>query len=110
MRRWGARLRVVRPAQASTKGKDERNVGCVKHHFFVRYRSFDSWAHLNQLAEQWLREEADPRVHGTVHEVVAERLRLTALPDTPDCLRLESFVNTRRSRLVMTLLPHFRAI
>ena len=34
---------------------------------------FDSWAHLNQLAEQWLREEADLRMHGTVHEVVAER-------------------------------------
>jgi Mu transposase, C-terminal domain len=45
----------------------------VKHHFFVRYRAFESWAHLNQLAEQWLREEADLRVHGTVHEVVAER-------------------------------------
>jgi hypothetical protein len=56
-----------------TKGKDERNVGYVKHHFFVRYRAFESWAHLNQLAEQWLREEADRRVHGTVHEVVAER-------------------------------------
>jgi hypothetical protein len=27
----------------------------------------------NQLAEQWLREEADPRCHGTVHEIVAER-------------------------------------
>jgi hypothetical protein len=45
----------------------------VKHHFFVRYRAFESWAHLNQLAEQWLREEADRRVNGTVHEVVAER-------------------------------------
>ena len=48
-------------------------VGYIKQHFFVRYRAFDSWAHLNQLAEQWLREEADPRLHGTVHEVVAER-------------------------------------
>ena len=65
--------RACRPARAQTKGKDERNVGYVKHHFFVRYRAFESWAHLNQLAEQWLREEADPRVHGTVHEVVAER-------------------------------------
>lgn len=70
---YGFRPRACRPARAQTKGKDERNVGYVKHHFFVRYRSFDSWAHLNQLAEQWLREEADPRVHGTVHEVVAER-------------------------------------
>jgi hypothetical protein len=44
-----------------------------KQNFFVRYRSFESWAHLNQLAERWLAEEADPRVHGTVNEVVAER-------------------------------------
>jgi hypothetical protein len=26
-----------------------------QHHFFVRYRAFDSGARLNQLAEQWLR-------------------------------------------------------
>lgn len=70
---YGFRPRACRPARAQTKGKDERNVGYIKHHFFVRYRAFESWAHLNQLAEQWLREEADPRVHGTVHEVVAER-------------------------------------
>jgi hypothetical protein len=48
-------------------------VGYIKHHFFQRYRAFESWAHLNQLAEQWLMEEADQRVHGTVKEVVAER-------------------------------------
>jgi transposase len=70
---YGFRPRACRPARAQTKGKDERNVGYVKHHFFVRYRAFESGAHLNQLLEQWLREEADPRVHGTVHEVVAAR-------------------------------------
>ena len=48
-------------------------VGYIKQNFFVRYRSFESWEHLNQLAEQWLKEEADLRVHGTVKEVVAER-------------------------------------
>lgn len=48
-------------------------VGYVKHHFFVRSRAFDSWAHLNQLAEQGLREEADRRCHGTVQEIVIER-------------------------------------
>jgi hypothetical protein len=48
-------------------------VGYIKQNFFVRYRSFESWEHLNQLAEQWLREEADLRVHGTVKEVVSER-------------------------------------
>ena len=56
-----------------------------RQHFFVRYRSFESWAHLNQLAEHWLAEEADQRVHGTVKEVVAERFAreyplLKALP------------------------------
>jgi transposase len=70
---YGFVPRACRPARAQTKGKDERNVGYVKHHFFVRYQAFDSWTHLNQLAEQWLREEADRRIHGTVHEVVAER-------------------------------------
>jgi transposase len=70
---YGFRPRACRPARAQTKGKDERMVGYVKHNFFVRYREFESWAHLNQLLEQWLKEEADPRVHGTVKEVVAER-------------------------------------
>ncbi len=70
---YGFTPRACRPYRARTKGKDERMVGYIKQHFFVRFRAFDSWAHLNQLAEQWLREEADPRVHGTVHEVVADR-------------------------------------
>jgi transposase len=70
---YGFTPRACRPARARTKGKDERMVGYVKHHFFVRYRAFESWAHLNQLAEQWLREEADQRVHGTVREVVTAR-------------------------------------
>lgn len=69
----GFRPRACRPYRARTKGKDERMVGYVKHHFFVRYRAFESLAHLNQQAEQWLAEEADQRVQGTVGEVVAER-------------------------------------
>ncbi|NJN81799.1 MAG: hypothetical protein HC802_05600 [Caldilineaceae bacterium] len=48
-------------------------VGYIKQHFFVRYRSFESWIHLNQLAEQWLQAEADLRLHGTLKEIVAER-------------------------------------
>ena len=70
---YGFEPRACRPYRARTKGKSERMVGYIKQHFFVRYRSFDSWAHLNQQAEQWLRTEADLRVHGTVKEVVAER-------------------------------------
>jgi transposase len=70
---YGFSPRACRPYRAKTKGKDERMVGYVKGHFFVRYRSFESWVHLNQQAEKWLAEEADPRLHGTVKEVVAER-------------------------------------
>jgi transposase len=70
---YGFNPRACRPYRARTKGKDERMVGYIKQHFFVRYRSFESWAHLNQLAEHWLSEEADQRVHGTVGEIVAER-------------------------------------
>jgi transposase len=70
---YGFTPRACRPYRARTKGKDERMVGYIQQNFFVRYRAFESWAHLNQLAERWLAEEADQRVHGTVKEVVAER-------------------------------------
>jgi hypothetical protein len=70
---YGFTPRACQPYRAQTKGKDERMVGYIKHNFFVRYRAFDSWAHLNQLAETWLREEADTRRHGTVNEVVQDR-------------------------------------
>jgi transposase len=75
---YGFTPRACKPYRARTKGKDERMVGYVKHHFFVLHRSFESLAHLNQLAEQWLAEVANPRVHGTVKEVVAERFRREA--------------------------------
>lgn len=82
---YGFTPRACRPYRARTKGKTERVVGYIQQHFFVRYRSFESWPHLNQLALRWLVEEADRRVHGTVGEVVAERFareqnRLGPLP------------------------------
>lgn len=70
---YGFTPQACRPYRARTKGKDERMVGYIKQNFFVRYRSFESWTHLNQLAEYWLATIADPRVHGTVKEVVVER-------------------------------------
>ena len=70
---YGFTPRACRPYRARTKGKDERMVGYIKQHFFVRYRSFESWAHLNQQAELWLAEEADQRLQNTVKEVVAVR-------------------------------------
>jgi len=75
---YGFTPRACKPYRARTKGKDERMVGYVKNNFFVRYRSFASWVHLNQLAELWLQEEADLRRQGTVKEVVAERFQREA--------------------------------
>ena len=66
-RYWGVRPVACAPYRARTKGKDERMVRYIKENFFVRYREFESLTHLNQLAEQWLREEADhwlPQVKG----------------------------------------------
>lgn len=84
---YGFTPRACRPYRARTKGKDERMVGYIKQNFFVRYRHLESWAQLNQLAEKWLRDEADLRLQGTVKEVVAERFErekplLKLLPQT----------------------------
>lgn len=73
---YGFTPRACRPYRARTKGKDERMVGYIKQHFFVRYRSFESWLHLNQQAEQWLADEADQRLHGTLKEVVSKRFEV----------------------------------
>ncbi|WP_459943284.1 IS21 family transposase, partial [Deferrisoma palaeochoriense] len=84
---YGFTPKACRPYRARTKGKDERVVGYLKQHFFVRYREFESFAHLNQQAERWLGDEADRRVHGTTREVVIERFarelpHLQPLPPT----------------------------
>lgn len=73
--RYGFTPRACQPYRAQTKGKDERMVGYIKSNFFVRYRQFDSWAHLNQLAEGWLKSEADARFQRTVQAVVADRFQ-----------------------------------
>lgn len=108
---YGFSPRACKPYRARTKGKDERMVGYIKGNFFMRYRSFESWAHLNQLAERWLAEEADLRIQGTVKEVVAVRFErekgtLKALPrvryDTSyyECRRAawDSYIDVRGNR------------
>lgn len=108
---YGFQPRACKPYRARTKGKDERMVGYIKQHFFVRYRSFESWSHLNQLAEQWLRKEADERVHGTLKQVVSERFNreqpwLLPLPATrydtayiqPRQVGWDAYVNVRGNR------------
>ena len=97
---YGFTPRACRPNRARTKGKDERMVGYIKGNFFQRYRSFESFEHMNQLAERWLREEADLRVHGTVKEVVAERFVREAPALSP--LPVVRYDTSYRERRVVT--------
>lgn len=95
---YGFTPRACRPYRARTKGKDERMVGYIKHNFFVCYQQFESWAHLNQLAEQWLAEVADPRLHGTVKEQVTLRFAREAptLQPLPSMRYDTSYIETRQ--------------
>jgi len=95
---YGFRPRACKPYRARTKGKDERMVGYIKQHFFVRYRAFDSLAHMNQVAEQWLLEEADQRVHGPTGEVVSARFERErpALHGLPSLRYDTSYLEMRR--------------
>jgi len=85
---YGAVGRACRPARPETKGKVENSVGYLKGNFFVMYPEADSIEHYNQLAEKWLSEVADPRVHGTTGRVVLEMFEeeathLLPLPPVP---------------------------
>jgi len=95
---YGFQPRACQPYRARTNGKDERMVGYVKQNFFVRYRAFDSVEQMNLLAEHWLAEEADQRLHGTVREVVSERFarELPALQPLPAVRYDTAYYETRR--------------
>jgi len=95
---YGFTPRACKPYRAQTKGKDERMVGYIKGNFFKRYRSFESFEHMNTLAERWLSEEADLRLHGTVREVVSERFRREAPSLGPlPAARFDTSYRERRS-------------
>ena len=95
---YGFRPVACRPYRAQTKGKVERMVGYVKHHFFVRYRAFASWAELNQRLSDWLVEDADRRCHSTVREIVAARFarELPHLADLPRTRFETDYFETRK--------------
>lgn len=97
-RHYGFVPKACRPYRARTKGKVERMVGYLKQHFFVRYRAFESLAHLNQRLEAWLVEEADQRLHGTVKEVVSMRFarEAPALRPLPPSRFETDYHHTRR--------------
>src|SRR5215472_10191329 len=73
-RHWRFRPRACAPYRARTKGKDERGVGYVKRNA-IAGRAFESWSALEAHLDQWTREIADRRVHGTTGEVPIERFQ-----------------------------------
>jgi transposase len=75
---WGFRPRACAPFRARTKGKDERGVGYVKKNA-IAGRCFESWSALEAHLDQWTREIADQRIHGTTGEMpIARFLRAEA--------------------------------
>ena len=71
-RHWRFRPRACAPYRARTKGKDERGVGYVKKNA-IAGRTFETWSAFEAHLEEWTREIADQRVHGTTGEVPVER-------------------------------------
>ena len=66
-RYWGVTPRACAPYRARTKGKDERGVGYVKRNAIAGH-DFGSMDALHAHIARWMREIADPRVHGTTGE------------------------------------------
>lgn len=85
---WGFVPRACAPYRPRTKGKDERGVGYVKRNA-IAGRTFDSFEDLEAWLPQWMREVADPRVHGTTGEKPIVRFereearKLRPLPHKP---------------------------
>ena len=60
------------PYRPQTKGKTESGVKYVQRNALVGKR-FRSWPHLNDWLLEWATTIADQRVHGTTHELPAQR-------------------------------------
>lgn len=79
--------RACRPRRARAKGKVERMMKYLKENFIVRYRRFDSFAHVNQQLEKWMADVADKRELRQFRQTpeqrfVLEQEHLQPLPDT----------------------------
>lgn len=69
---WQFRARACRPYRARTKGKVERPIRYVRENFFYG-RTFLNDEDLNAQGQQWLRQVANVRIHGTTSERPQER-------------------------------------
>jgi transposase len=71
-RYWDVLPRACAPYRPRTKGKDERGVGYVKRNAIAGHQ-FDSFEDLQGHLDQWMRNVADVRIHGTTGEPPIER-------------------------------------
>lgn len=69
---WKFKPKACAPYRARTKGKDERTVGYVKKNA-IAGREFSSLEALHEHLAWWMREIADPRIHGTTGEKPLDR-------------------------------------
>lgn len=91
---WGFHPRACAPYRARTKGKDERGVGYVKHNA-IAGRRFASWAALEAHLEEWTREIADQRVHGTTGEPPIARFQRAEAAALRPCAGIPPFAAVR---------------
>jgi transposase len=71
-RDWDVQPKACGPYRARTKGKTESGVKYVKRNALAG-RRFASFAELEGHLVEWMREEADVRIHGTTHERPIDR-------------------------------------
>jgi transposase len=69
---YGYRPVACRPRRSQTKGKVERPFYYVETNL-LNARTFRSLAHLNEVAERWLAEVADVRIHAETRQSPLER-------------------------------------
>ncbi|MBL0428873.1 IS21 family transposase [Ramlibacter alkalitolerans] len=98
-RYWDVLPRACAPYRPRTKGKDERGVGYVKRNAIAGHH-FDSFEDLHGHLDQWMRDVADIRIHGTTGEPPIgrfereERAALRVLPAKAPFLQVREL--TRR--------------
>lgn len=91
---WGFRIRACAPFRARTKGKDERGVGYVKNNA-IAGRCFASFEDLEAHLDQWVREIADRRIHGTTGEEPEHRFRRDEAAALKPIRGIGAFVTSR---------------
>lgn len=91
---WSFRPRACAPYRARTKGKDERGVGYVKRNA-IAGRCFESWSAFEAHLDNWTREIADKRVHGTTGEAPIDRFQRVEAGTLRPIAGMPSFAATR---------------